>query len=132
MILTAITEGIPNDLKIQLSTDESVYYFSYISETGGCGKAGGERQNFWIALTGKRVIYKTKIKEGTTFIEKDGILPFDKISFLEVSEMQSSQGCQSQKGYLLKVSTSGGTVIIPIPTKEKCYEIRKVYTELNQ
>jgi hypothetical protein len=69
--------------------------------------------------------------ENKDYIEKDGILPFEKISFLEVSEAKDSQGCGEQKGFQLNISTSGGTLIIPIPTKEKGYEIRRVYSELN-
>ena len=123
MTLTEITEGLPSDLKMQLMSSEKVFYFSFIPFTGGCG-GSGLKDNYWISLTDKRVIYKTKVMEDKSFIEKDGILPFDKISFLEVSEAQG--GCQ------LRISTSGGTLIIPIPSKQKGYEIRQVYSELTQ
>lgn len=130
MALNSITTGIPSDLAMQLTSNEKVYYFSFISLTGGCF-GSGKKDNYWIALTDKRVLYKTKVMEGKVFVEKDGILPFEKISFLEVSE-QSSQGCGQVKAFQLRISTSGGALIIPIPTKEKGYEIRQVYTELNE
>lgn len=131
MTLTAITDGLPGDLTMQLMPEEAVYYFSYISITGGCG-GSGEKQDYWIGLTDKRVLYKTKVMEDKSYVKKDGILPFEKISFLEVSEAQDSQGCGQPKGFHLRLSTSGGTIIIPIPTKEKGYEIRQVYSALNQ
>lgn len=131
MTLKPVEEGIPTDLSLQLMSNEKVYYFSFIVSKGGCG-GSGKKENFWICLTNKRVLYKTKIIEGKAFIEKDGILPFDKISFLEVSESQEPSGCGSKKGFQLRISTSGGALIIPIPTKEKGYEIRQIYSELNQ
>lgn len=130
MSLTAITQGLPTDLTMQLMSSETVYYFSYIAASGGC-LGSGQKQNYWIGLTNKRVLYKTKVMEGKSYVEKDGILPFEKVSFLEVSEAQDSQGCGKTKGFQLRISTSGGTLIIPIPTKEKGYAIRQVYSELN-
>lgn len=130
MNLNPITIGLPNALTMQLMSNENVYYFSYISSTGGCGSRG-IKQDYWIGLTDKRVLYKTMIMEGSSYIEKDGILPFEKVSFLEVSDSKDAQGCGQTKGYQLRISTSGGTLIIPIPTKEKGYEIRKIFSELN-
>ena len=131
MGLIPIKEGIPSELSVQLLSNESVYYFSFIATKGGCF-GGGKKENYWICLTDKRVLYKTKVMEEKMFVEKDGILPFEKISFLEVSELQQQQGCGSVKGFQLRISTSGGALIIPIPTKEKGYEIRRIYSELNE
>lgn len=130
----AIYEGLPDEVSSQLMSKEEVYYFSYISYKGGCGSSGA-RQNYWIALTNKRVLYKAKIlEEKLKYVEKDGILPLDKISFVEVSEVKDTKGCgcSSAKVFQLRISSSGGTVIIPIPTKEKGYEIRKVYSEITE
>lgn len=131
MTLNPIKEGLPSDLAMQLLSNETVYYFSFIALAGGCG-GSGKKDNYWISLTDKRVLYKTKVMEGKISVEKDGILPFEKISFLEVSEAQDAQGCGQAKAFQLRISTSGGTLVIPIPTKEKCYEIRQIYSELNQ
>jgi hypothetical protein len=131
MELIQIKEGLPNDVAMQLMANEAVYYFSYISFQGGCG-SNQTSTNHWIALSNNRVLYKTKVQENQTFIEKDGILPFDKISFIEVSEAQVAQGCSQKKSFQLRISTSGGTLVIPIPTKEKGYEIRGVFTQLSQ
>jgi len=132
MDLKLITEGLPNDLTMQTMPNELVYYFSYIAFKGGCGKSGS-RENYWVALTNKRVIYKTKVMENNkTYVEKDGILPLEKISFIEVTEGQSASGCSSAKAFQLRISSSGGTVVIPIPTKGKGYEIRKVYSQISE
>ena len=134
MTLTAITTGLPGDVTSQLMAAEKVYYFSFIAFKGGCDSKG-QKQNYWLALTDRRVMYKTKISElkGKTesFTEKDGDLPFNKISFIEVSEGQNASGCNTTKAFQLRISTSGGTIVIPIPTKEKGYEIRKIYSELS-
>ena len=134
MALTIITTGLPHDVTSQLMAGENVYYFSFISFKGGCG-SNGKNENYWLALTDRRVMYKTKVSELKggieTFVEKDGDLPFDKISFIEVSEGQDSKGCNTTKTFQLRISTSGGTIAIPIPTKEKGYEIRKIYSELS-
>jgi hypothetical protein len=128
MALTAIITGLPDDVTNQLMAAEKVYYFSFIAFKGGCGSKG-QKENYWLALTDRRVMYKTKVSELKgkleNFVEKDGDLPFDKISFIEVSEGQES------KTFQLRISTSGGTIAIPIPAKEKGYEIRKIYSELS-
>ncbi|PWK04987.1 hypothetical protein [Tumebacillus permanentifrigoris] len=95
MSIQPIVEGLPNDLRAQLMSQEVVYYFSYIAFKGGCGSSGS-RSNYWIALTDKRVLYKSRIQEDNkaTFVEKDGVLPLEKVSFMEVSE-------KSQGGVLL-------------------------------
>ncbi len=134
MNIPEILTGLPNDVINQLMTTEKVYYFSFIAFKGGCGSSG-QKENYWLALTDRRVMYKTKVSELKgkleSFVEKNGDLPFDKISFIEVSEGQEAQGCSTKKAFQLRISTSGGTIVIPIPTKEKGYEIRKIYSELS-
>lgn len=131
MVLKAITDGLPDELKIQLMSGENVYYFSYISFNGGC-QSSSSRDEHWIALTNKKVIYKAKIieKKDLKIIEKNGILPLDKISFIEVTDEKSKSGCSETQSYSLIISTSGGAVNIPIPTKMKGFEIRKIYSEI--
>jgi GYF domain 2 len=128
--LVPIREGLPKEVLMQLMSNESVYYFSYITVQGGCGTAVAA--NYWIALTDNRVMYKTKVSENQSFVEKEGVLPFDKISFIEVTESQIAQGCNKKVSFELRVSTSGGTLIIPIPTKEMGYDVRNRFTELSQ
>lgn len=134
MALTEITSGLPSEVISQLMATEKVYYFSFIAFKGGCGTPG-QKENYWLALTDRRVMYKTKVSElrGSleNFVEKDGDLPFDKISFIEVSEGQETKGCSTKKAFQLRISTSGGTIVIPVPTKEKGLEIRKTYSELS-
>ena len=133
MDMNTIEESFPDGLKNQLLGKEEVSYFSYISYKGGC-LSSSSRDEYWIALTNKRVLYKAKVKEEGTniLIEKDGVLPIDKISFIEVTDVKKPgcAGCASTQVYELRISSSGGTVRIPLPTKEKGYEIRKKYSEV--
>ena len=109
---------------------EKVHYFSYISYGGGC-LSSSARDEFWISLTNKRVLYKANVtEEDKRTIEKNGILPLEKVSFIEVTDMTENEGCSSTQAYQLRISTSGGTIVIPIPTKEKGYEIRKIFSEI--
>jgi len=125
-----IKEGLPEDLTSQLLPNEKVYYFSYISFKGGCGSSSS-RQDYWISITNRRVIYKTKIQEETNkIVTRDGILPLEKVSFVEVTDIEEKGGCSTTKSFALVISTSGGAVRIPIPTKEKGYEIRRTYTQI--
>ncbi len=132
MALEIIKAGLPDELKTQLMVGENVYYFSYISSNGGC-LSSSSRDEHWIALTDKKVVYNTKVIEDQKTVEKNGILPLAKISFVEVTDEKSRSGCTgciSTQSYNLIISTSGGAVNIPIPTKEKGFEIRKVYSEI--
>jgi len=131
MAIVEISEGLPSQLKSQLMSGEKVYYFSYIVTKGGC-LGGSERDNYWIAITNKRVIYQTKIMlENNKIVTRDGILPIEQVSFIEVSEVET-KGCASSKTYALDISTSGGRVNIPIPSKEKGHEIRAKYMNIKE
>jgi hypothetical protein len=133
-------EAVPNEIRGLLLPGEQVFYFSYLSYTGGCGSSS-PREQYWIALTDRRVLYRTRIYEmhavaGTTpsnvLVEREGLLPFEKLSFVEVSERDTGCGCSGQKQKVSEVrfSTSGGTIHIPIPTKEQAYQIRNIYAEI--
>jgi hypothetical protein len=84
-------------------------------------------------LTGKRALYKAKVTEGKKTVEKEGVLPLEKISFIEVTFITDNSGCggcNSVTYHALQISTSGGTVVIPVPTKEKGNEIRNVFQHI--
>src|SRR3989344_5089247 len=131
MVLDEIKEGLPEELTKHLLDKEKVYYFSYISYKGGC-LSSSSREEYWIALTDRRVIYKAKVKENNSVVEKEGMLPFEKVSFIEVTDVKESSGCSSAQSYELRISTSGGMVRIPIPTKEKGHEIKRVFSEIEE
>lgn len=124
--------ALPGSVTAQLLKNENVYYFSYIAFKGGC--SGSESlENHWIALTDKRILYKSKISENsnTKLIEKNGVIPFEKISFLEIASSEQKQGCGGDlHSYELRIGSSGGVTVIPIPTEEKGFEIRKFYMEV--
>lgn len=130
-MLKVISDGIPEDVSAQLLPNEQLYYFSYISFEGGCGSSSA-RTNHWIALTDKRVLYRSKITENGKTVERNGIIPMNKVSFMEATEEVTKSGCSSTRTYFLRIGSSGGTVNIPVPTPEKSNEIRRVYAEMTQ
>jgi len=130
MTLTLIRNSeLPQDLANQLLPNEDVFYFSYISYKGGCFSSSSKNEH-WIALTNKRVLYKARVSETDKMIEKEGVLPIDKISFIEVTQVKENKGCggcNSVEYFALRISTSGGTITLPVPTKEKGNEIRNTF-----
>lgn len=135
MNIEIIKEGLPAEVSDQLMSNEDAFYFTYIAFKGGGCMSSGEKEKYWLALTDRRVLYKTQVSSNEanklTFVEKDGDLPFNKISFIEVSEGKDSKGCSNKVVFHLRISTSGGTIIIPIPTKNKGFQIRKIYSHLS-
>lgn len=126
-------DTLPQDLSAQLLPNEDVFYFSYISYKGGCFSSSSKDEH-WIALTNKRVLYKAKVTETNQSIQKEGVLPIDKISFIEVTEVKEKDGCgcNSSQYFALRISTSGGTIILPVPTKEKGNEIRNTFQHITE
>lgn len=126
---------LPLVLTSQLLEDEDVYYFSYLvlekNEGGCCGSTA--RADYWIALTNKRILYKTKIKdnEKVKLYETNGIIPFDKIAGIEIVQEEENLGCSGEsKCYELHIGSMGKVIIIPLPTERKGFEIRKIYMEV--
>lgn len=130
--LEVIEKGLPTEVTDQLIDNETVHYFSYISYKGGCLSSSSRTDYYWITLTNKRVLYKAKVGEQDREIEKEGILPIEKISFIEVTEISKSGCLNSGKFFAIRISTSGGTVEIPVPTKEKGNEIRMVFLRITE
>lgn len=133
MVLKIITEGLPSELMNQLLPNEDIHYFSFISYKGGCFSSSS-RDEHWIAVSNKRLIYKAKVVDQSHTVEKEGTLPFDKISFIEVNDITSHGcgGCNNTKSFVISVSTSGGKISLPVLTKEKGNEVRAVYQEIQE
>lgn len=121
----------PAEVTAQLLEGEHVEYFSYIAQKGGC-LSSSSRDEHWIALTNKRMFYKALVRspEEKRTVERDGLIPLEKISFVEVTSAEKD-GCSGSKSYQLKLGSSGGEVSIPIPTREKGVEVRGVYARIH-
>lgn len=123
---------LPLSVTSQLLNNEDVYYFSFLVIKGGCADSS-TRGDYWIALTNKRIIYKTKIRQNnnTNLTERNGIIPFDKISGIEIVSNSEKVGCIGDGSYHeLQIGSMGQLIQIPLPTEEKGFEIRKIYTEV--
>ncbi|HIH04076.1 MAG TPA: hypothetical protein HA263_09620 [Methanoregulaceae archaeon] len=130
MELATITEGLPAELTNQLLPSEAVYYFTYLSRSG-CLSNSWSKSDFWLALTQKRLIYKTNVVVNNIKSIREGVLPFDKISFIEVKDTKHGcSGCSMAPTKFLMVSASGGTVEIPVASAEKGNEIKNLYQQL--
>ena len=119
----------PADLMGQLGQGERIQFFSYLATKGGCLGMGGTSSRYWIAMTDRRIIYSAMVQDQNKTINRDGMVPFPKVSHVEVAEVKQG-GCMSSKSYLLKIGASGGEVHIPITTREKGLEVRNAYARL--
>ena len=126
-------DKLPPYLANQIVANENVFYFSFISYKGGCFSSS-TKEDHWIALTNKRVLYKARVVDGLKSVEKEGTLPIEKVSFIEVTEVTEDKygcgGCAKSTYSAISISTSGGATVIPVPTKEKANEIRMVFQNL--
>jgi len=120
----------PMDLTSQLGVGEQVRFFSYLATKGGCFGLAAKRDEYWIALTDRRILYRAMVRDNKQTIERDGLIPFDKISHVEVAQATQS-GCGGGKSFVLKVGASGGEVQIPIVSREKGLEVRNAYAKLS-
>lgn len=128
--MTIEKHELPDDIESLLLSNETVHYFSYIAFKGGCFRSVS-RDNYWVMLTDARVLYRSKVMDGQSEVTKNGIVPLEKVSFLEVEE-KSESGCTSKHFYFLRISSSGGTIALPLPTVEKGYEIRDAFSKMTQ
>lgn len=125
---------LPISVTSQLLQNENVYYFSFLvlkDEGGCCGSSS--RGDYWIALTNKRILYRTKVKEdnNTKLVERNGVIPFEKVSGIEIVYNEENLGCGGNSQYHeLHIGNSGKLIVIPLPTEQKGFEIRKIYMEV--
>lgn len=123
-------EGLPDDLVKQLAPDEKIYFFSPVEFKGGC-LSFLSKGNFWAALTDKRFLYHAKVKEGDSYVEREGTLQVKNISSMEIVEVKP-KGCLAQKYWELRVNAQGAVFGIPFPNRQKGLEIRAIHHELSE
>lgn len=122
----------PAGVESQLLPGERIEYFSYISQKGGCGSTT-PREEHWIAMTDRRILYRALVREleKNRTLERDGLIPLDKVSLIEVTQATQS-GCGSLKSFELRIGSSGSHVVIPLPTVQKGLEIRQNYATIHE
>ncbi|MEA3189492.1 MAG: hypothetical protein QOD77_74 [Thermoplasmata archaeon] len=127
----ASTGQYPADLTNQLGSSEQVHFFSWLATKGGCFGLATKRDEYWIALTNQRVLYRAMVRDEANkrTIEREGMVPFSKVSGIEVTNVKAD-GCAGGKSSALKIGSSGGEVMIPVVNREKGLEVRNAYSRL--
>ncbi|MBL8898260.1 MAG: hypothetical protein JNM84_11560 [Planctomycetes bacterium] len=111
-------EQLPAELQSKPQADETVHYFSFIDSKGGCAQPATSKQ--WLLITDKRILFEASVKEGegpqAKFVHQNGSIPMAKVSYVGSSAAQELQGCNTVNITNLRVNSSGGQIVLAIPT----------------
>jgi hypothetical protein len=132
MGLTTISKGqLPPEVASKLMEDEVVYHFSYIdSQGGGCSSPSTAKQ--WILVTAQRIVFEASVREGVNqqikYEHQSGSIPMSKVSFVGTSTSQSADGCGCSMKIItnLRINSSGGEIVLAIPTHEEASRLQGV------
>ena len=126
MLLTEISrEKVPHEQVSKLMPDEKIYHFGYIdAKGGGCANASTAKQ--WILVTNQRILFVAAVQQGIIFVHQSGSIPMQKVSYVGTASTQNSQGCTQVKTSNLRINSSGGEIILAIPTQEEADRIQGV------
>lgn len=112
---------LPDGIRSKLQSGEKVHHFGYIDSEGGCANPSMAKQ--WLLVTDKRILFEASVKQGTSGIEKfnhqSGSIPMAKVSYVGTSTSQDQQGCANDSVTNLAINSSGGQIILAIPTKQE-------------
>jgi hypothetical protein len=121
-------DELPEDLRGKPQVGEVVHYFSYIDAKGGCLTPTGAKQ--WILITDRRILFEASVKEGegegTKFFHQSGSIPMAKVSYVGTSSTKEQQGCNWVKVTNLRINSSGGHIVLAIPTKAEAQRAQEV------
>jgi hypothetical protein len=138
-------EQIPEAIRGKLQQDETVHHFGYIDAEGGCGCslvhmgilgslfpgcAGLKRASQWLMVTNKRILFEASVKETSggkeKFVLQTGSIPMSKVSYVGTATSSSKEGSKTT----LRINSSGGEIILAIPTKEEAERAQGVIDEI--
>ena len=123
-------DELPSQQRSKLLEGESVYHFGYIDFKGGCAQASTAKQ--WILVTDKRILFEASVKEGPgasgKFLHQSGTIPMPKVSYVGMST--SKEGCSQKETNNLRINSSGGEIILAIPSQREAEKIQKVIDEV--
>lgn len=121
-------EQLPTDLQGKPQADETVHYFSYIDSEGGCAQPAQSKQ--WLLITDKRILFEASVKEGdglqAKFVHQNGSIPMAKVSYVGSSAVKEQQGCNTVNVTNLRINSSGGQIVLAIPTLAEVQRAQEV------
>jgi hypothetical protein len=106
-----------------------VHDFGYIDATsGGCSSVSAAKQ--WILVTNQRIVFEAAVREGSgqqaKFVHQSGTIPIAKVSYVGTSTSEAQEGCSQRKVSSLRVNSSGGEIVLAIPTQEEAARLQGV------
>lgn len=117
------SNAVPAAIRSKLQPAENVRHFGYIDSKGGCANPSTSKQ--WLLITDKRILFEASVMQGAggsgPFVHQSGSIPMAKVSYVgtSTSERQEgcAEGCASVSVTQLTINSSGGHIILAIPTK---------------
>lgn len=125
---TVTPKQLPEDVRVRLHAGELIHHFTFIDVKGGCGTTSKAKQ--WLLVTDQRILFEANVREtaGTTakYVHQSGSIPMPKVSYVGVATEKVQRGCSNTPVTHLRVNSSGGEIILAIPTKEEAARIQGV------
>ena len=125
---TLAPEQLPDVVRARLHPSELIHHFTFIDVKGGCGSASTAKQ--WLLVTDQRILFEASVREGagtsSKYVHQSGSIPMPKVSYVGVATENVQQGCSSTRVTHLRVNSSGGEIILAIPTNEEATRIQAV------
>jgi hypothetical protein len=120
---------LPQEQAAKLLPEETVHHFGYIdAKGGGCATTSTAKQ--WILVTRQRILFEAAVKEGSgtqeKYVHQSGSIPMAKVSYVGTSTSQVAEGCSQKETTKLRINSSGGEIVLAIPTHEEAGRIQRV------
>ena len=117
--------SLPAEQRQRLLGGEKPFHFAYISSKGGCADSSSASQ--WILVTDRRILFEASVRDGPEkYSNQSGSIPMAKVSYSGVSATEKSEGCSETKVYNLLINSSGGEIVLAVPTQEEAQRIQGV------
>ncbi len=119
-------DQLPDDVRARLHEGELIHYFTYNDATkGGCSSMAAPAR--WILVTDQRFVFAGPVQKGEGFfataIQTSGSIPMSKVSYVG---LESRDERRSNSFALLRVNSSGGSILLQITTNAQANSIQEV------
>lgn len=120
---------LPDEIRSKLQSGEIIYHFGYIGSKGGCSNPSSSFVQ-WLLVTERRILFEASVKQGTDdvgqFVHQSGSVPMAKVSYVGSATSQKQEGCASVPTIHLIINSSGGGIVLAIPTKAEADRVQAV------